>query len=112
MASPPSSTSTPRTRRPAADVAKPSAKTSAKPGAKRPKAAAQALLAAPPEPVLLEGPTREDRIRRRAYEIYERSGGIEGRDIDHWLAAEAEIDAEVLEGTAPAEHEGDAPPLV
>lgn len=108
MASPPSSTGTPRTRRPAAAVAKPSAK----PGPKRAKAVAQALLAAPPEPALLEAPTREDRIRRRAYEIYERSGGIEGRDIDHWLAAEAEIDAEVLEGTAPAEHEGDSPPLV
>jgi hypothetical protein len=107
MARPQSSTSTPRARRPAA-VANPGTK----PSAKRPKSAAQALLPAPSEPGLLEAETREDRIRRRAYEIYERSGGIEGRDVDHWLAAEAELDGRVLEGTAPAEHEADAPPLV
>ncbi|MBL8351826.1 MAG: DUF2934 domain-containing protein [Burkholderiaceae bacterium] len=134
MASPP--TSTPRTRRPKAvaepstkpaaepaakpsakPAAEPSAKSSAQPGtkprARRAKPVAGALLAAPPEPALPEAPAaREALIRRRAYEIYERSGCIEGRDIDHWLAAEAEIDGRVLEGTAPAEREGDAPPLV
>lgn len=109
MASP--ATKTPRAPRPAA-VAEPGAKSSAKPRAKRAKPVARALLAAPPEPALLEAPARDEMIRRRAYEIYERSGCIEGRDIDHWLAAEAEVDGRVLEGTAPAEHEGDAPPLV
>ncbi len=33
----------------------------------------------------------EDRIRQRAYEIYEASGREQGRDLDHWLQAEAEI---------------------
>lgn len=30
----------------------------------------------------------EDEIRAQAHEIYERSGRVEGRDIDNWLAAE------------------------
>jgi hypothetical protein len=33
----------------------------------------------------------ETRIRQRAYEIYEITGRIDGRDLDHWLQAEAEI---------------------
>jgi hypothetical protein len=32
-----------------------------------------------------------DRVRRRAYEIWEREGFPEGREGDHWLAAEQEI---------------------
>ncbi len=33
----------------------------------------------------------EERIRQRAYEIYVASGSEGGRDLDHWLQAEAEI---------------------
>ena len=33
----------------------------------------------------------EERIRRRAYEIYEHRGGIDGLDLDDWLQAETEI---------------------
>ena len=33
----------------------------------------------------------EERIRRRAYELYEQRGGIEGFALDDWLQAEAEI---------------------
>ena len=33
----------------------------------------------------------EERIRRRAYEIYEQRGRIEGLDLDDWLQAEAEV---------------------
>ncbi len=33
----------------------------------------------------------EQRIRQRAYEIYEASGREEGRDEEHWLQAEAEL---------------------
>jgi hypothetical protein len=37
----------------------------------------------------------EEAIRRRASELYERSGRIEGRDWENWLAAEAELLAEL-----------------
>ena len=33
----------------------------------------------------------EDRIRRRAYELYLERGGRSGSELDDWLQAEAEI---------------------
>ena len=36
----------------------------------------------------------EHRIRERAYEIWEKSGRPEGKTVEHWLQAEAEITAE------------------
>ena len=33
----------------------------------------------------------QDRIRERAYELYEQHGREDGHDCDHWLQAEAEI---------------------
>ena len=39
--------------------------------------------------------SRLERIARRAREIYEARGGAHGRDLDDWLAAEREIDAEI-----------------
>lgn len=38
------------------------------------------------------GPSRLDRISQRAYEIYERRGGGNGREMEDWLQAEREID--------------------
>ncbi|MBN9055043.1 MAG: DUF2934 domain-containing protein [Rhizobiales bacterium] len=35
---------------------------------------------------------REDRIRRRAYELWQQEGSPEGKPDDHWLQAEHEID--------------------
>jgi hypothetical protein len=35
--------------------------------------------------------TKADRIRRRAYELWERDGSVHGRALDHWLQAEREI---------------------
>lgn len=35
----------------------------------------------------------QEKIRRRAYEIYELRGKQDGHDLDDWLAAEAEIAA-------------------
>ena len=32
-----------------------------------------------------------ERIRQRAYEIYETRGREDGRELEHWLEAEAEI---------------------
>jgi hypothetical protein len=34
---------------------------------------------------------REERIRRRAYEIYIKRGKVPGRELDDWLRAEEEI---------------------
>src|ERR1700679_2780473 len=35
--------------------------------------------------------TALDRIRRRAYEIYEERGSEPGKDVEDWIAAEREI---------------------
>jgi hypothetical protein len=32
-----------------------------------------------------------DDIARRAYEIYLREGGVDGRHVEHWLQAEREL---------------------
>jgi len=37
---------------------------------------------------------REEQIRRRAYEIWERDGRPEGREAEHWRQAAQEIEAE------------------
>jgi hypothetical protein len=39
----------------------------------------------------LSASTREDKIRRRAYELYVERGGEPGRDIEDWLQAEREL---------------------
>ena len=46
---------------------------------------------------------RLERIARRARELYEARGGEHGRDLDDWLTAEREIDAEI-EREAEQEH--------
>jgi len=33
----------------------------------------------------------QDRIMRRAYDLFERNGRVFGRDLDHWLQAEREL---------------------
>ena len=43
---------------------------------------------------------RDDRLERiatRAFEIYEARGGEHGQDLDDWLQAEQQIDAEIGE---------------
>lgn len=32
-----------------------------------------------------------NRVRRRAYEIYQGRGGVHGNDLDDWLKAEKEV---------------------
>jgi hypothetical protein len=36
----------------------------------------------------------EDAIRLRSYLIWEREGRREGKDLDHWLRAKAELESE------------------
>lgn len=38
-----------------------------------------------------EIPNVEEEIRRRAYELFEARGGVEGHELDDWLRAEEEI---------------------
>ena len=45
---------------------------------------------APPHPERL-GATVEERIRQRAYELWQRSGSGHGSAVDHWLTAEEEL---------------------
>lgn len=35
---------------------------------------------------------REDKVRQRAYDIYQARGGREGDEVSDWLAAEREFD--------------------
>ena len=34
---------------------------------------------------------QEEIIRRKAYEIYEKRGRVEGNEVQHWLQAEREL---------------------
>ncbi|WP_025602797.1 DUF2934 domain-containing protein [Burkholderia sp. WSM2230] len=45
-------------------------------------------------------PTVEDRIRKRAYELWESDGSPEGRADDYWARAQAQIEAEGEAGEA------------
>jgi HSP20 family protein len=44
-----------------------------------------------PPPLLKETIDSLDRVRQRAFELFERRGGPPGRDMDDWLQAEREI---------------------
>lgn len=48
-----------------------------------------------PAPKQRPSEPRLERIAQRAHEIYERRGGAHGKDLDDWLQAEREIDAEM-----------------
>ena len=58
-------------------------------------AASPALAAAEPNPVPVE-----ERIRRRAYELYLERGSGPGRANDDWLLAESQIRSEQRQRTA------------
>lgn len=45
---------------------------------------------------------REDRIRQRAYQIWEQEGRPQGEDMRHWLQAFQEISASVDADSQPA----------
>lgn len=44
---------------------------------------------------------REERIRLRAYQLWQADGCCDGRDVEHWAQAEREVDAEAA--AAPAD---------
>jgi len=39
--------------------------------------------------------SRIDKIARRAHQLYESRGGTHGREVEDWLQAEREIDADM-----------------
>lgn len=45
---------------------------------------------------------REQKIRAKAYELWEAAGRPEGRETDHWAEAERLVDAEGSSTAAPA----------
>ena len=47
-----------------------------------------------------------DEIAAQAYQIYLREGCAEGRDMDHWLRAEAELRDRVTNGESNGQHYG------
>jgi len=49
------------------------------------------------------------KISQRAYEIWEQEGRPEGRDMDHWLKAEAEVAVPAAAPKAPAAKKPAAP---
>ena len=54
----------------------------------------------PPASVTSEPQEIEDRIRVRAYELYEARGRDDGHDLEDWLRAEEEEEEEVAEKKA------------
>ena len=38
-----------------------------------------------------QNPEVEERIRRRAYELYEQRGRVDGNDLEDWLQAKEEV---------------------
>ena len=46
--------------------------------------------------VPVENSTRDEEIRRRAYELYLERGEQPGRELDDWLQAERELEGGVL----------------
>jgi hypothetical protein len=53
----------------------------------------QTTLADPKQNEAVFAPSA-DEVARRAYFTYENEGSLQGRDVQHWLAAEAELIAE------------------
>jgi hypothetical protein len=49
---------------------------------------------------------RIDQLRIRAYQIWERKGRPQGRDLEHWLEAERELEAEDRKPRAKKEEAG------
>ncbi len=71
-----------------------------KPKQKTPTIAPSEPLAAPKSDAPADTLAIQARIRARAYEIHLERGGMPGRDLDDWLEAEREIQAEINKGSA------------
>jgi len=54
----------------------------------------------PPATAISESQELENKIRQRAYELYEARGREDGHDLEDWLRAEEEITAKTTRGVA------------
>jgi hypothetical protein len=52
---------------------------------------------------LIEGPSREELVRRHAFDLYERHGRVDGHALDDWLTAETEVARLVVDTVSQAE---------
>jgi Protein of unknown function (DUF2934) len=43
------------------------------------------------QPIQIQSPELDEKIRRRAYELYEQRGRTDGSDLEDWVQAEAEV---------------------
>jgi hypothetical protein len=51
-----------------------------------------------------------EEIAKMAYELYERSGYVGGRDLDNWLEAERIVMVRIAEGKKKSEKKAEAKP--
>jgi Protein of unknown function (DUF2934) len=47
--------------------------------------------AANPKPSVVQPDLTHEQIAMRAYEFFQREGGVHGQHVDHWLRAEREL---------------------
>ena len=60
----------------------------------KPTSAAQPTSAVPMSQSEIDFTPSSDEVARRAYFAYENKGSLDGHEVQHWLAAEAELIAE------------------
>jgi hypothetical protein len=60
----------------------------------KPASASQPAAAADSNPGGIDFTPSTDEVARRAYFTYENQGSLPGHEVQHWLAAEAELIAE------------------
>lgn len=78
-------------------IASPLEKAAAQPHArKQSSASAQPVMEDTAQGSTISADERERMIRDAAYLRYQEGGCVDGRDVEDWLAAEAEIDARLI----------------
>jgi hypothetical protein len=78
-------------------IASPVEKAAAQPHArKQSPASAQPVMEETAQRSTISADERERMIRDAAYSRYQQGGCVDGRDVEDWLAAEAEIDARLI----------------
>jgi hypothetical protein len=55
---------------------------------------------------------KDDKIRNRAYALWQAEGQPEGRDQDHWEEARRQVEAELAERRADAAEDSDHPQTI
>src|SRR5215472_12993065 len=69
----------------------------------QPRTRIHPVTTAPPAPTEPQAPAWEDRIRARAYQLYEERAKLEGHALEDWLQAESELLPAVASRSTPEE---------